>query len=188
VQRGHLLELGRLELLLVQRRNLLELRRLELHELSIEPDIKQWLVKLYGPLFVRLILLWRILLLLQCRILPLWDHVLFLPRWPILIVELLDIVLHVQRRNVLRPRRNMVHELPVGPDVEQRRVKLLLNLLFIHVMHLLLRTVGLLLLRQYLSRRVLPNGLLGLLGLLIHCGRPEPVHSLVRGRAVPLWI
>lgn len=82
----------------------------------------------------------------------------------------------------------MVHELPVGPDVEQRRVELLLDLLFVHVMHLLLLPVSLLLLRQYLSRRVLPNGLLGLLGLLIHCGRPEPVHSLVRGRAVPLWI
>ena len=113
---------------------------------------------------------------------------LFLPRRPILIVELLDLVQHVQRRNILRPRRNKLHDLPVGPDVGQRRVELLLDLLFVHVMHLLLRAVGLLLLRQYLSRRVLPNGLLGLLGLLIHCGRPEPVHSLVRGRAVPLWI
>ena len=82
----------------------------------------------------------------------------------------------------------MVHELPLGPDVGQRRVELLLDLLFVHVMHLLLRAVGLLLLRQYLSRRVLPNGLLSLLGLLFYCGRPEPVHSLLRGRAVPLWI
>ena len=82
----------------------------------------------------------------------------------------------------------MVHELPVGPDVGQRRVELLLDLLFVHVMHLLLRAVGLLLLRQYLSRRVLPNGVLGLLGLLIHCGLPKRMHSLLRGRAVPLWI
>ena len=175
-------------MLLVQRRHLLELRSLELHDLSVGPDVEQWLVELHEPLFHRLILLWRILLLLQCRILPLWDHVLFLPRWPILIVELLDILQHVQRRNLLRPRCNKLHELPVGPDVEQRRVELLLDLLFVHVMHLLLRAVGLLLLRQFLSRRVLPNGVLGLLGLLIHCGRPEPVHSLVRGRAVPLWI
>ena len=44
-------------MLLVQRRHLFELRRLELHELSVGPDVKQWLVELHKPLFVWLILL-----------------------------------------------------------------------------------------------------------------------------------
>ena len=73
---------------------------------------------------------------------------LFMPCRPILIVELLDILQHVQRRNLLRPRCNKLHELPVGPDVEQWRVGLLLNLLFVHVVHLLRRPDELLLLRQ----------------------------------------
>jgi hypothetical protein len=34
----------------------------------------------------------------------------------------------------------------------------------------------------------MPNRVLGLLRLPIHCIRPEPVHRLLRGRAVPLWI
>jgi hypothetical protein len=59
-----------------------------------------------------------------------------------------DKLLHVQRGLLLGFRCLEVHDLPVGPDVEQRRVELLLDLLFVHVVHLLLRPVGLLLLRQ----------------------------------------
>ena len=81
-----------------------------------------------------------------------------------------------------------VHDLPLGPDVKQRRVELLLNLLFVRVVHLLRRPVELLLLRQQLPKRVLPNGVLGVLGLLFYCSLPKRMHSLVRGRAVPLWI
>ena len=142
-----------------------------------------------GPMCFRRVPRLRLsLLLLQPWGIPFLSQLLFVPCRTVHALFPRDLLLHVQRRNVLRPRRNMVHELPLGPDVGQRRVELLLDLLFVHVMHLLLRAVGLLLLRQYLSRRVLPNGVLGLLGLLIHCGLPKRMHSLLRGRAVPLWI
>ena len=95
----------------MQRGHLLELGRLELHELPLGPDFGQRRVELHG----HFLFWWAV---------PVWVELLFLRGWYVLIWRRSFILHSVQRRYLLGLWRLELHELPVGKDVEQQRVEL----------------------------------------------------------------